>query len=96
MEISSFISRFHTGNSVEDVFTGGCCYWFAQILADRFDIYNAEIVYFPVENHFATKISGRIYDITGDITDKGGDWVLWSEFGDIAEAERIIRDCIMF
>lgn len=47
-------------------FTCGCCYWFAFILCNRFP--EAVIMYDPVINHFVTQIDGRLYDITGEVT----------------------------
>lgn len=92
-EISEFTERF-LGDSTE-AFTNGCCYWFAYILQKRFEAYNATIMYSSVDNHFATKIGDKIYDITGDVTSKY-EWDKWDNFDDDLEKVRIIRDCIMF
>jgi len=97
-EVLGFISRFTSGGRKQEVieaFTCGCCYWFAAVLAARFQSYSPEIVYDEIINHFGTRISGRVYDITGDITDQY-DWVNWCSFADALQKERIIRDCIMF
>ena len=48
-------------------------------------------------NHFACKIDGRIYDITGDITDDVDyKWETWVTFKqkDQKETMRIVRDCV--
>lgn len=31
-DVAKFLDRFHQGRTVDDIFTGGCCYWFAEIL----------------------------------------------------------------
>lgn len=92
-DISGFLGRFHECRDVDDVFTRGCCYWFANILHQRFPL--SEIVYDPVANHFATRIRGHVYDITGCV-DGVYKMEPWEEFDDPLEKRRIIRDCIMF
>lgn len=92
-DIGTFLQRFR-GDTVA-VFTNGCCYWFAMILFRRFIRDGAEIMYDVVANHFGTKINGRVYDITGDITDKYT-WTPWNEYEDETHRNRIVRDCIMF
>lgn len=70
-EVLDFISHFHKiskTNDIDEVFTCGCCYWFAYILCGRFQ--EAEMMYDPVINHFMVGYGGRLYDITGDVTDK--------------------------
>lgn len=94
--VQQFLHRFHISQDVTDVFTCGCCYWFAKILYERFLLSNgAEMMYDEVLNHFGTKVSGRVYDITGDVTDKYN-WKPWSEVGDDLLRARIVRDCVMF
>ena len=44
---------------------------------------------------FGTRIRGRIYDITGDVTDKYT-WIPWESVKDTHEREKIIQDEIMF
>lgn len=85
--------RFDTGQ-VTRTFTNGYCYWFAFILHNRFPY--SEIVYYDAGNHFACKIKNRIFDITGDITEKNLFFESWDEFQK-AEPEKskgIIRYCI--
>lgn len=97
-KVSSFIGRFTRSGKYDQVieaFTCGCCYWFADILAKRFANDNAEIMYDQVINHFGTQINGRVYDITGDVTDNFC-WVPWKDMGDTILVQRIERDCIMF
>ena len=94
--ILGFIDRFTqkgTDKEVIRVFTQGCCYWFARILLDRFPM--GHIVYDPVENHFACRISGQIYDITGIVANPER-FVLWETYPDPIERRRIVRDCIDF
>ena len=93
--VNAFLARFHESDNLDDVFTSGCCYWFALILHQRFP--NSHIVYDPVLNHFATKIDGRVFDVTGDITDQSvSGWILWDTYSDLPHRLRIVRDCIMF
>lgn len=94
-EVNNFLKRFHLSSNVDEVFTCGCCYWFAAILFRRFIRDGAEIVYSVEDNHFGTKIRGKVYDITGNVTTKY-DWVSWLNYSDSTHKERIIRDCIMF
>ena len=96
-DIKNFIGRFNVSGDVEKVFTNGCCYWFAKILADRFEQYNPTIVYDAVSNHFATKIGDKVYDITGDVTDACETyWEDWASYPDFSHKSRIIADCINF
>lgn len=96
-QIEQFIRRFRMNEGTVETFTQGCCYWFAVILFIRFMRSGAQIMYDQRENHFAASIGGRVYDITGDVTD-GHDWVLWRNMRQIdeLEAKRIVRDCINF
>ena len=94
-KVNSFIKRFSEGVSTEDTFQSGCCYWFSFILFFRFLDKGTEIMYDEVANHFGCMIDGRIYDITGDVTDSY-DWEPWSELSDEALRARIIRDCVKF
>lgn len=69
--ILKFIHRFtkrhdKTLSDVKRCFTDGCCWWFAHILCERFC---GEMVYDEIDGHFAAEISGRVYDITGDVTE---------------------------
>lgn len=89
-----FIEKFRFSDSIETVFTCGCCFWFAYILCRRF--INAELVYDQVEGHFGAKIDGRVYDITGDVTD-GHEWepLLNIQKEDPLLFRVILRDCIL-
>lgn len=95
--IQRFIKRFaEHGPQVEQCFTSGCCYWFAWILVQRFP--GAEIVYGEVDNHFAARIGGRVYDITGDVTDRASaSWKPWKSYEEgSSHRAGIVRNCILF
>ncbi len=93
-EIQGFISRFHLSQFVDEVFTCGCCYWFAFILCRRFAD-RSQLMYDQIDNHFMAEIDGRLYDITGDVTGKY-DAEPWDELDDELLKQRIERDCILF
>lgn len=94
-EVSKFLERFHITKEVNTVFTSEAHYWFAYILYRRFIRNGAVLMYSSDDNYFGTKICGKVYDITGDVTNKYN-WMPWLEFEDETEKERIIRDYIMF
>lgn len=98
--VARFIARFTLDGKRKEViecFTEGCCFWFASCLFERFLDFDPEIVYDTVANHFGCFIEGRVYDITGDVTDKYK-WKSWyaAYFDDVARGDRIYRDCINF
>ena len=95
-EAEQFINHFHKvspSDDITEVFTSGCCYWFAFILCKRFP--NTKMMYDPIENHFAAQIGNKLYDITGDVT-KYYHMIPWSLFNDELEKQRIIDYCIDF
>ncbi len=104
-KVIKFINRFTQGGRNQgtiDTFTCGCCYWFAQILFERFYDPDAwrdevEIMYDQIINHFGCCIDDRIYDITGDVTDQynWGTWISVAQMDEL-HTERIIRDCVNF
>lgn len=102
--VLKFIAKFTNNGKrqeVIDTFSCGCCYWFADILWDRFmfEAKKCRIVYDPIINHWACKINDRIYDITGDITnDTQYNWEDWIDFEykDRMLTKRLYRDCINF
>lgn len=101
--IEEFVKHF---SKAKETFTNGCCYWFAFILAERF---NGEIFYNPKENHFACGIqednpfpwidgsAWSLYDINGNIKENVSDYVIFKEYKkiDSTHYERIVRDCVM-
>jgi hypothetical protein len=92
--VMDFIEHFQNIGTI-DIFTEGCCYWFAKILEERFKKEKAEIMYNPIDNHFATLINHGLYDITGPIT-VTKEWEYWSEYEKLDELEttRIYKYCI--
>lgn len=93
--VEEFLNRFHLSSNIDEVFTSGCCYWFAFILFRRFIRDGATIMYDEVENHFGTRINGIAFDITGNVTEKYK-WIEWVNLNDDAHKKRIIQECIMF
>ncbi len=92
-DIAGFLRRFHISENVDEVFTCSCCYWFAKIMSERFP--ESQIMYDSIACHFVVEIDGRLFDITGDVTDKYNA-ELWSDFTDVIHKERIVSECIMF
>lgn len=93
-QIERFIGHFQSADktyTITEAFTCGYCYWFAHILHSRFP--KSEIMYDPVVNHFAVKYRSRLYDITGDVTEKY-DVIPWKDFSDGPERKRITKYCI--
>ena len=97
--ILGFIDRFTANGKrkeVIDTFSNGCCYWFANILYNRFMLDSrCAIMYDQVANHFGCLINNVVYDITGMVTHDYS----WEPWRDIHEKdpllfERIVRDCI--
>lgn len=94
--MDEFIRHFHNISSnqhIDEVFTCGCCYWFAFILCGRFP--EAVMMYDPVINHFVVQYENKLYDITGDVTGKYN-VIPWDDFDDELEKQRIIEYCIDF
>ena len=105
-KVLKFIARFTANGQkkeVIDTFSCGCCYWFAEILWDRFslddDVEECTVLYDPIINHWACQVNGIVYDITGMIPiDSEYEWEPWCEFmyQDISLTKRLYRDCINF
>lgn len=94
-DVLRFISRFTDNgkrSEVLETFKYGCCYWFAQVLCERF---KAKMMYDPVQNHFAAAIDDRLYDISGDVTDDMNA-VVWNDYDDEPHKQRIIKYCVDF
>lgn len=91
--ILRFINRFKRSNPVamEKAFTEGNCYWFAVILKKMFD---GEIIYNPVQNHFALLLNDMAYDITGEVDPTGFFPWDWYRRTDRSEYVRIRKQCI--
>lgn len=99
-DVLGFIGRFSTDGNKErtqviDAFLFGGCWWFAFILKERFQReYPCQIVIDYAQGHFACRINGSIYDITGRRRD--GNWEFWADCTDAELVSRITEDCIMF
>lgn len=97
-EVREFIEgfkRFDRSGEVTRTFSNGYCYYFAFILSVRFC--HSRIMYYPVGKHFACEIDGRIYDITGDITEKNLSFIPWDEYQveEQDDAVQVMIKCIM-
>ena len=90
-EILQFISHFKNADTI-NTFTNGCAYWFAYILCGRFP--DMEIEYDAVINHFVASYNGRLYDITGDVTDEYN-VIKWDSYNDELHKQRIIEQCVL-
>lgn len=84
--------QFEQNNVLFDTFTGGYCYWFAVILAERFS--GGQILYEPVEGHFVTKIANRYYDIRGDVTKLYQGKQFYDE-AQCLDTESILNGCVL-
>lgn len=97
--VDEFISEFHHyDHDVSATFTRGCCYWFAYILHARFPGSRIMLAteYLPRHSgalHFVTEIDGRLYDITGDVTEEYK-VIPWDEVKPGPYRDGIIRDCV--
>lgn len=91
-DILGFIKHF---KQAQETFLTGCCYWFSYILEGCF---GGETMYLPVENHFVQRIGGRLYDVTGDVTERyqASEIMPWEEVERYDESlyRRLIRDCV--
>lgn len=99
IDILQFIDKFkeyEKNNVLVKTFTEGFCYYFALILKERFP--QGRIMYHSVINHFVFELNNKLYDITGNYTEKANNQQLfpWEEYQKIEplESQRIIRDCI--
>lgn len=96
--IGDFIEGFRKElgeEKAKDIFCGGYCYHFACILAQLFD---GEIVYNPVDNHFGFFDIATlcIWDITGTLSYDSTPWYKWEVYKTVEpiESQRIIEQCI--
>ena len=96
--ILDFIDRFNRGAQLRELFEGEASYHFSVILKERFKDEEIYVIYHPTYHVFATHINGRIYDITGDITDDINihEWILLNDmpYIDMARTHRMRRDYI--
>lgn len=95
--ILSFIEGFKLVNpkAIEHTFYNGYCYWFANILAQRF---HGSIWFNPDLIHFACNINEALYDIYGKIENAilFKDWIRWDEYqvNNPELIESIVSSCI--
>lgn len=93
MKIDDFINHFAAN---KDIFLHGECYWFAQMLYNRFSVTDTVTIYYnPIDNHFACLINNQLYDASGAIP-KTHEWVPWRSYINTEPlgAARVYRDCI--
>ena len=66
-KVLKFINNYKhiSKKEIEYAFNNGNCYWFAHILHT---VFNGEIYYLPIENHFICKIEDEYYDLTEEQT----------------------------
>ncbi len=92
-DIEKFISRF---KSMKYQFLNGKCFWFAFILKTLF---NGEIWYSQIDNHFVCKIDNNFYDITGIVDfNKYKELKSFKEYikDEPLDSIRLYRDCIVY
>lgn len=99
--ILKFIKNFQNEGTVK-TFTEGCCYWFALILFERFNMERnkeknaCRLMYNQIYGHFACEINGELFDITGQI-EQTGEWEPWADWflKEPVYRETVVRDCIL-
>lgn len=92
-EVISFINKFKSynkSNVLEKTFLEGYCYYFALILKERFK--EGKILYDKVENHFMFKYKNKLYDITGNATNKHKKENLSEEWNSTIEKQCILKE----
>lgn len=97
--ILRFIKGMRNEGTIK-TFTEGYCYWFAVMLRDFCrlnDWWGAVIVYHEINNHFAVRIKGTTYDITGEIDGNGfEEWCIPMAYKkDYLWAQNIFECCII-
>lgn len=91
-EVIEFIKIFQSPSN-EILFKECACYWFSNILSQRFN--NSTIMYNPDEFHFATMIEDTLYDIAGVIEDSSG-YIVWDlYYRTSSDADMIYDTCIL-
>lgn len=104
-KVEDFIANF---SEARHCFLYGCCYWFCEILMNRFkdEVWHMAIVYEPKQGHFLTKIREdfyspeHYYDIRGDVTEDYNDKSLYTlDYLKTIEPkyyDNLMRDCREF
>ena len=80
LNVEKFIKRFVGGSEdIIDKFSNGYCYWFSVLLKNRFP---EDEIYYNSLNHFVFKYENKLYDITGDCTEKWNNKYLynWNDY----------------
>ena len=100
-KIKQEIVRFNAPltEDVKDYFLNGHCYWYARMLQAHFGKrFAADLMYNPVQNHFACRIRDIYCDASGVIDAVPDDWYVWEEYLRLEpnDAARVYRDCIWF
>ena len=92
-EVLKFIKNFKKEDktAMENVFTHGCCFWFAEILEIRF---SGEIYFNPDLVHFATLIEDQLFDING-LIDADDSWFNWEDYKTKNDTLSIFHTCIL-
>lgn len=95
-EILKFIKEFQTNETIQ-LFTNKCCYWFAQILINRF---GGEIWYSDVNCHFYAAIyispnKRQLFDITGLCSDVTAEPFITYATRELSYSKCIVRDSIL-
>lgn len=90
MKYLEFIKGF---SQVQDFFLYGYCYWFANILVQRFP--ELQIYYLPIVNHFVAGTNNHYFDVSGEII-PNEEIYLWEDYKltDPIHAKRIEKYCI--
>lgn len=94
-QILDFIEDFKSfdkDNVLLNTFTKGYCYYFAVILMERF---GGIILYDYLDGHFVIMIRHRIYDITGDVTNKYNDITKLYQEREWSNILSIVDGCIL-
>lgn len=97
-KVINFIDKFKSSN--KEVITSlfleeGYSYWFARILAERFD---GIIMFNNINNYFACKIKNVLYNINGSLSNKKSeDYKEWriEKTRDSFITAKVMRDCIL-
>lgn len=94
-DILIFINKFKClyPKEMEETFSCGNSYWFAQILCMEFS--ECELFYLPKKNYFIVGYDNRYFDITGVVMDIDEVPYLWANYVqyDSFDAERVLSVC---
>lgn len=93
ISILNFIDSF---SNIKKSFLEGKCFWFSYILKELF---NGEIYYSQIDNHFVCKIDDIFYDASGivDLKNYNG-FIPFSDYINIEPSDsiRLYKNCILF